>query len=192
MYRFIKKRNSPAAATGWEKLNLLLSGFSGQSIVSVDDIVRAIDHLPSFHLEGLREIVYLADFAPAASVVPCTGFGRSEPMGEFVQRERRIFVYRLNHPDVFFHMLHHEIGHFVFFLVISSRVKKRWVTEIFPRSRCVTAYAAVSPWEDFAETYAYYVLNRPVLGSELPRKLAFMRDEVFSGRPDSLKQADRE
>src|SRR5262245_11723310 len=192
MYRFIKKSNSPMSVPGWAKLNLLLSGFSGQNVVSVDDIVRAIDQLPSFHLEGLREIVYLPEFAPAASLVPCTGLSRCEPMGEFVQPERRIFVYRLNSPDVFFQMLHHEIGHFVFFLVIGSRVKKRWVTEIFPGSRCVTDYAAVSPWEDFAETYAYYMLHRQVLRNEVPRKLAFMRDCVFSGRPESLKQADRE
>ena len=192
MHRFIRKRTSPLEVGGGAKLSLLLSGFSGQSIVSVDDIVRAIDGIPGFHLEGLREIVYLPDYAPVASAVPCTGFSRSEPMGEFVQRERRIFVYRLNCPTVFFQMLHHEIGHFVFFLVIGSRVKKRWVTEIYPNSRCVTAYAAVSPWEDFAETYAYYLLHRRVLGKELPNKLAFMRDYVFSGRPDSLKQSDRE
>jgi len=190
MYRTIKKQAVGAAVGG--PLNLLLSGFSGQGVVAVDDIVRAIDRVPSFHLAGLREIVYLPDYAPPASVVPCTGSTRSEPMGEFVQRERRIFVYRLNFPDVFFHMLHHEIGHFVFFLVLGSRVKKRWVTEIFPGSRCVTGYAAVSPWEDFAETYAYYLLQRDILKSELPQKLAFMRDCVFSGRPDSLKQSDRE
>jgi hypothetical protein len=190
MYRFIKKQSVEVSNAA--PLNLLLSGFSGQGIVSVDDIVRAIDRVPGFHLAGLREIVYLPEYAPAASIVPCTGFSRSEPMGEFVQRERRIFVYRLNSPDVFFQMLHHEIGHFVFFLVLGSRVKKRWVTEIFPGSRCVTGYASVNPWEDFAETYAYYLLRRDVLGNELPQKLAYMRDCVFSGRPDSLKQSDRE
>ena len=173
------------------KLNLLLSGFSGQDIVSVGDVLSAIDLIPSFHLEGLREIVYLPEYAPAASGLSCPGFSRSEPMGEFVQRERRIFVYRFDSPSVFFQMVHHEIGHFVFFLVIGSRVKKRWVTEIFPGSRCVTAYASVNPWEDFAETYAYYMLHPHVLEEELPEKHAFMRDCVFSGSPDSLKQCDR-
>ena len=113
-------------------------------------------------------------------------------MGEFVQRERRIFVYRMGSPAVFLHMLHHEIGHFVFFLIMGSRMKKRWVTEIYPGSRCVTAYASASPWEDFAETYAHYVLHRQALKNDLPGKLAFMRDCVFSGRPDSLKQSDRD
>jgi len=190
MYRFIKKQAVEVA--GGAPLNLLLSGFSGQSIVPVEVIVRAIDRIPSFHVAGLREIVYLPDYAPAASLVPCTGFSRAEPMGEFVQRERRIFIYRLNSPAVFFQMLHHEIGHYVFFLVLGSRVKKHWVTEIFPDSRCVTGYASVNPWEDFAETYAYYFLHRNVLKNELPQKLAFMRDCVFSGKPDSLKQSDRE
>jgi hypothetical protein len=42
---------------------------------------------------------------------------------------------------MFFHMLYHKIGHFVFYLVIGSRVKKRWVARIYPGSSCVTRYA---------------------------------------------------
>src|SRR5262245_43724425 len=98
MYRFIKKRTWSVDMAAEPKLNLLLSGFSEQSIVSVDDILRAIDRIPGFHLQGLREIVYLPEYAPAAKLVPCTGFSRSEPMGEFVQPQRRIFVYRMGCP----------------------------------------------------------------------------------------------
>ena len=192
MRLFIKNRTPAQETVGGGKLNLLLSGFSRQALVPVDDIVRSIDLLPGFHLEGLREIVYLPDYAPAASGFFCNGFFRAEPKGEFVQRERRIFVYRFDSPAMFFQMLHHEIAHFVFFLVIGSRVKKRWVTEVFPGSACVTAYASVNPWEDFAETYAYYVLHRRVLEKELPEKHAFMREYVFSGSPENLKESDRE
>src|SRR5712691_1585081 len=86
--------------------------------------------------------------ATAASVFFCPALPRGEPKGEFVQRERRIFVYGFDSAAMFFQMLHHEVGHFVFFLVIGSRVKKRWVTELFPGSPCVTDYASVNPWED--------------------------------------------
>lgn len=190
MRLFIKNRTPARETAGGGKLNLLLSGFSRQDVVPVDDIVRSIDLLPSFHLEGLREIAYLPEYA--ASGFFCNGFFRGEPKGEFVQRERRIFVYHFDGPAMFFQMLHHEIAHFVFFQVIGSRVKKRWVTEVFPGSSCVTAYGRVNPWEDFAETYAYYVLHRRVLEKELPEKHAFMREYVFSGNPENLKESDRE
>ena len=192
MRLFIKNRAPAQETAGGGKLNLLLSGFSRQDIVPVDDIVRSIDLLPGFHMEGLREIAYLPEYAPAASGLFCNGFFRGEPKGEFVQRERRIFVYRFDSRAMLFQMLHHEIGHFVFFLVIGSRVKKRWVTEVFPGSPCVTDYASVNPWEDFAETYAYYVLHPRVLEEDLPEKHAFMRDYVFSGSPANLKERDRD
>jgi len=191
MRLFIKNRTAAEEAAGRGELNLLLSGFSRQDIVPVDDILRAIDLLPGFHLEGLREIVYLPEHAPASALF-CPVLPRGEPKGEFVQRERRIFVYGFDSAAMFFRMLHHEIGHFVFFLVIGSAVKKCWVTEVFPGSPCVTAYASVNPWEDFAETYAHYVLHPRLLETEFPEKHAFMRERVFSGSPETLKERDRD
>jgi len=173
------------------RLNLRLSGFSQQQIVPLDAIVRSIDRLPDFHLEGLREIAYLPEFTPQAGVPAYPAYPRCEPKGEFVQTERRIYVYGFDSAAMFAHMLHHEIGHFVFFLVIGSQVKKRWVTELSPGSSRVSVYAGMNPWEDFAETYAYYVLHPRVLEKELPEKHAFMRECVFSGKPWTLKESDR-
>lgn len=179
MRQFVKSRTSIGEAPGGGRLNLVLSGFHRQEIVPVEHIVQAIDRIPSFHLQGLREILYLPEYAPAARPLACHGGFGGEPKGEFVQRERRIFVYRVDRPALFFQMLHHEVGHFVFFLVIGSHAKKRWVTEISPGSRGVTAYADVNPWEDFAESYAYYLLHPHVLQEKLPQKHAFMRECVF-------------
>jgi len=191
MRLFTKNRTLGAEAPVGGKLNLLLSGFSQQEIVPIDHIVHSIDQLPDFHLEGLREIAYLPQYASAASVPGYPAYPRCAPQAEFVQSERRIYLYGFDRPAMFFHMLHHEIGHFVFFLAIGSRVKKRWVTELFPGSSCVTAYAGKNPWEDFAETYAYYALHPRVLERMLPEKHAFMRDCVFSGDPRTLKDRDR-
>ena len=191
MRLFTKNRTLGAGAPAGGKLNLLLSGFSQQEIVPIDDIVHSIDRLPGFHLEGLREIAYLPQYASAASAPGYPAYPRCAPQAEFVQSERRIYLYGFDRPAMFFHMLHHEIGHFVFFLAIGSRVKKRWVTELFPGSSCVTAYAGKNPWEDFAETYAYYALQPRVLERMLPEKHAFMRDWVFSGDPRTLKDRDR-
>ena len=73
-----------------------------------------------------------------------------------------------------------------------SAVKKCWVTDLFPGSPCVTAYASANPWEDFAETYAYYVLHPHLLEMQFPEKHAFMRDCVFSGSPVTLKERERD
>jgi hypothetical protein len=188
MRQFAKTRTSADGPAGVGRLNLRLTGFSRQDAVAVDDVVRAIDLVPAFHLEGLREIVYLPEAAPGGGLSPYYGFSCSRPRGEFLQEERRIYVYDFDGPDMFFHMLLHEIGHFVFFLVIGSRVKKHWVVHIFPGSSCVTPYAESSAIEDFAETYARYVLDPEQLQREYAVKHAFMRDYVFSGDPDTLKE----
>ena len=190
MRHFIKNR-AGAQATSEGRLKLLLSGFARQAVIAVDEIVHAIDRLPDFHLQGLREISYLPEGAAEAIPFPYPVYPRCAPKGEFVQAERRIFVYGFDGPEMFFHMLHHEIGHFVFFLVISSAVKKLWVTDLSPAPPWVTDYAATDPWEDFAETYAYYVLHARRLEIGSPVKHAFMRDCVFSGHPATLKESDR-
>src|SRR4030095_3556977 len=122
---------------------------------------------------------------------PYPVYPRCDPKGEFIQTERRIFVYGFDSRAMFFHMLHHEIGHFAFFLAISSAVKKRWVNELSRGSACVTAYAGTSPWEDFAETYAYFVLQPRLLEEQLPVEHAFLRGCVFSGPPATLKESER-
>jgi len=176
-----------AREAGTGKLNLLLEGFSRQYVVPVDAIVGSLDRIPDFHLEGLREIVYLPEYARAAALGR-PGLPGSTPKGEFVQAERRIFVYAIDEPGIFFQMLYHEIGHFVFYLVIGSGVKKRWVTRVSPGSSRVTPYAGLSPSEDFAETYAFYLCRPCVLERDFPQKHAFMRDLVFSGRAGTLKE----
>lgn len=169
------------------KLNLRISGFSQQRIVPIAQIVQAVDALPSFHIEGLREIAYTPEALPASphEVYAARPWGIRK--GEFRQKERKIFFYDFDGPGLFHQILYHEIGHFVFFLVIGSQVKKHWVTQIFPRSECITAYAARNASEDFAETYACYVRDPESL-KKLPAKYAFMRDSVFSGMPGTLKE----
>jgi hypothetical protein len=67
--QFVKTRTSADESAVVGTLNLRLSGFSRQEIVTVDDVVRAVDLVPAFHLEGLREIVYLPEAAPGVSLL---------------------------------------------------------------------------------------------------------------------------
>lgn len=168
------------------KLQLRISGFSRQQVVSVEEVVKAVDVLPVFHLTGLREIIY----APELLQIDPPGFHAARSWGprkgEFSQHARTIYFLDFDTRDLFLQILYHEIGHYVFFLVLDSRLKKRWVTQVSPGSRYVTPYAGRSPQEDFAESYAAYVRD-PAGLKRIPQKYAFMHDLVFTGRPGTLR-----
>lgn len=182
-------RKTPTAADGLPqsgKLKLRLAGFPAQNIVSIDDLLLALDALPNFHLEGLREILYAPDWPLPAPGYP--GLATANPKAEFIQRERRIVIVDFDSRGMFYQILFHEIGHHVFFLALGSRIKKQWVTEIYPGSDCATPYGKFSAIEDFAETYACYLRRPEWLLDQLPEKFRFMRDQVFSGRPGTRKE----
>ena len=185
MYTFVK--NQPAGSSPTGKLNLRIAGFSRQQIVSVPQIVSAIDILPNHHLQGLREIVYAPEWLGnhPYQIYEARPWGSKK--GEFIQKDRKIIFFDFDNLSLFYQILYHEIGHFVFFLALNSRVKKQWVTEIFPNSACISEYASTNASEDFAESYASYVRD-PAALQQLPVKFAFMRDWVFSGRQESLKE----
>jgi hypothetical protein len=181
------KRSVGSGANASGPLRLCISGFGQQNTVDVRQIVAAIDILPNHHLVGLRDIVYAPFGMPSES--PHVFWDRPPPTrrGEFQQKQRRIVIYAIESSDLFYHVLYHEIGHFVFFLALNSRVKKRWVTAIFPQSQCVTPYGTLNASEDFAESYACYV-REPERLQLFPAKFDYMRNWVFSGRMDSLKE----
>ncbi len=149
------------------------------------DIVGWCEQLPQFHLEGLREIAYARRsglYYPSLDQ-PSSTSGHAE----YVQSERRIRFYDIGESALFRHVLFHEIGHHVFFLVIGSCVKKQWVTRIYPHSSCATRYGTTNATEDFAECYALYAQGGVML-KRFPEKYAYMHDQVFSGDPATLKE----
>ena len=170
------------------KLNLRITGFHQQSIVTVEEIVSAIDRLPSFHLEGLREI----RFAPEDLIYHSSDYYEAHLPGprkaEFRQPERRILIYDFDSKSMFYQLLYHEIGHFVYFLAINSVVKKQWVTKVHPGLPSTTPYGSRNFAEDFAESYACFVRDQEDLRRRLPEKWQFMRDKVFSGKPETRKE----
>ncbi len=186
MFLFKKNRTATDPLSSQGKLNLRLSGFSQQNHLSLDEVVRAVDRLPSFHLEGLREICYLTPAEAAEELADLPG-EHTDRKAEFVQRERRILMYGFESRALFYHVLYHEIGHYVYFLVISSALKQQWVTQTYPKSVCVTPYGTFSASEDFAETYACYVRDPEKLKA-IPEKYSFMHHLVFSGQPVTLKE----
>lgn len=172
------------------KLNLRLTGFSQQPYLSVAEVVQAIDVLPSFHLEGLSEISYLTEAEAEIELMHLPPRESRHCKAVFIQRQRRIVIYGFESRELFYQVLYHEIGHFVYFLIINSQLKMQWVTHTYPDSICVTAYGTASASEDFAETYACYIRD-PERLKTIPEKYSFMHHLVFSGAPITLKERNK-
>ena len=166
------------------RVELLVSGFGVQKIIPVDDIVKAVNLLPDAHVAGLRAVEYDPDRHTAVPGLFSRIFRRPPPClrGIFLQRKRKIIIYDFDSRDQFFHILYHEIGHFVFYLVLDSDAKKRWVKQLHRNRPFITRLAARNAGEDFAECYATYLLK--------PEKLKFLKDKydfihevVFANHP---------
>jgi hypothetical protein len=170
------------------RIALRVTGFGQQNRVSVARIVAAIDALPRFHLQGLHEIEYdpyrLTQKARAYFPLPGEIPTLPDPscQGEFVHDENKILVYPFESLESLLRVLYHEIGHHVFHRVIGSALKQHWVTRIKPGTAPTTDYGARNANEDFAETYAIYLLD-PSRLYRIPEKHRFMRDKVFNSSP---------
>lgn len=163
------------------KFRILLAGFKRQTIVSLDEVVSALQAVPDFHLQGLEAVRY----------DPLRMFQRLEtatigtPMnfmlrGEFYRQFKALILYAFSRKSEFLHLLYHELGHFVFYRQLSDVERKRWVVELFPGSHHVSDYARDNANEDFAESYAWYVMS-PLRLTRLEEKYTFIHEVVFRG-----------
>jgi hypothetical protein len=161
------------------KIQLLLSGFHQQDIISIDEIIAAVKLLPAKHLVGLKKInydpsrlhqmlYYYLGIAPNLS-----------SLGEFIQKKRQVNMYKLHDKQQFYHTLFHEIGHYVYFFVINSHVKKEWATKIHRKDSFVSKYASKNAAEDFAECYSFYITHPKKL-MQLNTKYSFILQQVFN------------
>lgn len=161
-------------------MNVLVSGFSDQSIVTVEDVTAAINCLPTFHLVGLDQVIYDPEWETrSALALQETGCPR-QSKAVFLRDDRKILMFDFDDHDEFRHILYHEIGHHVFSRILDGVLRKRWVMMINPRSRHITRYATRNAMEDFAESYATFVRD-PESIERIYRKYVFLRDQVFAG-----------
>lgn len=166
-----------------KKLHLRITGFDLQSIITVNNIVEKINHIPTWHLAGLKEIRYdpnretinLITKSPTRVESPNT-------KGIYLQGYRTIAIYDFKSEKELFTILFHELGHYVYYTIINSIIKKKWVTEVHPVKKYVTNYARVNASEDFAECYAGFLLNPNNL-VRIQQKYNFIRNELFNGIP---------
>lgn len=171
--------NQNSRRAGQPQLNLRLSGFSKQGIVSVDEIIEALKRVPEIHLAGLREIAYdpnrLVQRAISYYSTPNDDCLTPDfnSRGDYLHDEQWVNIYKFHTKTEFHHLLYHEIGHYVFHNILTARQRRTWVVSLYPGSFYITPYAATNANEDFAECYATYNLKPNKLKS-LRRKFAFL------------------
>lgn len=158
-------------------------GFSRQSIVSVEYVLRTFQSVPEVHRSGIELIRYdpNRDVALAINtyleptVTPSV-------QGSFYHSDTlsAIIIWRFRSAAEFRHILFHEVGHHVFSRVMQQRARDRWFYEVRPNEgKTVSLYACRNAREDFAESYATWFVNRELL-ARCPLRESFLREEVFS------------
>ena len=169
---------SPKGAPIRGKVNLLLAGFKRQSVISVDEVLRAIDVLPAFHLEKLRSIEYDPIWNVGDELDYYESRSSLAAAGKYVLADKTILMHKFINKPLFYRMLYHEIGHYVFYNAIGGDLKKEWVTRLYPGNPYITQYASRNGSEDFAECYASYILEPGKL-MHIIEKFSFMKHQVF-------------
>ena len=157
-------RLKPHAGPFAGRVQVALPGFHG---AGARQLVSALAVLPDFHLAGLRYV----KFDPDRGVVLAGWYDR-EALGIHI-------FYAIDIQDLL-ETLYHEIGHHVFWEALTIDQRADWVMVVSPGEGSVSPYAERNAREDFAETYAWHMLDYTELAS-FESKLEFMHEVVFRG-----------
>ncbi len=173
-------RIAAAGSAGLNAINIELWGFKQCPHAQPGMIAAALACLPPHQLEGLKSVRY-------EQVPLLPGFSRwlrlpgmSRLKGRYERESSTILLHACATREELFRTLFHEVGHFVYFRILSSFEKKQWVTSVFPSEPAVSRYGSRNAAEDFAEAFASYLLFPGSL-SGLPAKARFMAGIVFRG-----------
>ena len=164
-------------------MRLLIADFDHQRIVSKQEVVSAVRRLPQSHYAGIQAIRYDPKRTLATAVASLQNRPSSLRTSGFFYHEHEsglsvIVLFRFRSRKEFFHILYHEIGHFVFLKVLQQSQRNEWFSLRREEERSVSSQADRNAREDFAETYAYYCINPDRLHG-VPLRRAFFRDIVF-------------
>ena len=106
-------------------MRLLIANFDCQNIVSKDQVVRAVKRLPRSHYAGIQAIRY-DPYRTLGTMVAAMQNKPFSPHTEgFFYRDPEynlsvIVVFRFHSLPEFYHILYHEIGHYVFLKVLNQ------------------------------------------------------------------------
>ena len=163
-------------------MQILIAGFESQKIVSRDEVIQALLKLPELHLRGIKVVRY----DPYRVIATSMTWLMDEPMapgtrGSYYQTDNfsAIVVWKFNSKSEFYHILYHEVGHYVFMQTLQQKPRDEWMYDIRKKEpQTVSQYAKKNSREDFAETYAAFVTQQPSLNA-CPMRRAFLATKVF-------------
>jgi len=162
----------------------IITGFEKSSEMNNEDVQHYVEErIPLPHLNELTRIVYADTYKTDDSqyivghivLNPLTGkydtviIYRQPPDVDDLRREIKVTIA-------------HEIGHNVYFNVLDGATRAEWECLSASSRGYVTNYAKRNVEEDFAESYAIYIVDPELLRGLNPDKYAFLRDRVFNGR----------
>lgn len=163
-------------------MHILVANFDKQQIVTREEVVSALVALPADHIRQIQVVRYdplrtIPNTLAMLSETPA----RADVSGTYYHgRDLSVIVlFRFRSKAEFLHILYHEVGHFVFLRVLRQDQRDIWLYQIRPTERTtVSAYAARTAREDFAETYAVW-MTRPDILETTPLRRAFFAEQVF-------------
>jgi hypothetical protein len=182
--RNLTKENSKLAAITEDQVREMLAKFPKEHAKSVKTIV--LDYNPEAHrgLGGSKKIILRAtDIEAAEAMAVLThelahnvdlvyfGYKNTKKPSGFMDGKTVIYE---SDPSLNFYRISWQ----------NEKTKKSGSS----KTDFVSGYAMTDPFEDFAETYAYYVLQNESFKSlaasntAMNKKYIFMRDTVFGGR----------
>ena len=145
---------------------LKILGFSQQRIVSREQVRAAFLDLPDSHTRGIGLIRYdpnrLVHSAINQYLEPVPGSVR----GSFYHSEtmQAVILWRFDSAVEFYHILYHEVGHYVFMKTLSQQQRDAWLYDIRKKEKVtVSSYACANAKEDFSECYASWFTQPDVL-----------------------------
>ena len=167
-------------------MRLLIASFDRQNIVSKEEVIGAVRRLPRPHYAGIRAIRYDPQRTLATAMAALQNRPSSPHTSGFFYHEHEtglsvIVLFRFATRQEFYHVLYHEIGHYVFLKVLLQGQRDEWFALRRHERHFVSPQARRNAREDFAETYALSCTHPGRLAA-VPRKRDFFRDKVFEGR----------
>jgi len=185
----IRRHKITKNADNWSgRIKLIISGFSKQNYISVDQIITAIEILPNDHIGNLKMIKY--DKRKRSLKYPYN-HGLRSPVnnvaGIYDDLLKGVVIFPFKNTQDFYEVFYHEIGHYVYHHSLGQNKKCEWVTKINYNSPLISDYAGKNASESFAETYMFYILrNRELKLNEI--KYHFFHDIVFKTFVPDIKK----
>ncbi|MRX26867.1 hypothetical protein [Kangiella sp. HZ709] len=153
---------------------IAVKNFNKQTLISPEEVAELIKKAPASHLKGLRYVVYDPNRFYQRSYVQPVIPDRRVKGQYYPDMLDAIIIYEIKDKKLFSHILYHELGHYVFQRLLSADQRKTWVTKLYNSGQFVSDYAKTNAQEDFAETYAFFIQNKP-FGFNLQAKYRFLQ-----------------